>query len=120
MHSQQHGRGVLRARWTIDGYPVLYALKANGDRLKKIVVLREGVSEERAYRWLNELLDRLDPPRPQLHLVKPPTPRQIDVARLDALYRDASPTAALFWQRKREIMAGVRHPAPPRGVDLLR
>lgn len=106
-------RGVFKAWYRIDGHEVLYAVKANGDRLEKIVVLRPGVSEARAYTWLGQVLDRVDPPapppppRPRLQLVpdEAPKPKQLTVEQIDALYRDADPIRRLLWQRKKEEMA---------------
>ena len=102
-------RGVYRAPYRIDGCPVLYAVTSAGERLKKIVVLRPGVSEERAVRWFEEILDRVDP-RPQLRLVpdQPPSalPKQIPLEEIEKIYRDADPIARLFWARKKARMMG--------------
>ena len=102
-------RGVYRAPYRIDGCPVLYAVTSAGERFKKIIVLREGVSEERAVRWFEELLDRVDP-RPQLQLVtdKPASaiPKQIPLEEIEALYRDADPVARLLWALKKARMMG--------------
>ncbi|NUO62682.1 MAG: hypothetical protein HOQ34_03825 [Gemmatimonadaceae bacterium] len=104
---EMEARGVYVADWTMDGHRVLYAVTSAGERLKKLIVLRPGVSEERAVRWFEEVLDRVDPPRPVLRLVPPsPPPRQIPVERIDALYRDASPVAAELWRRKRARLLG--------------
>jgi hypothetical protein len=59
-------RGVYKARWTIDGYPVLYAVRSNGDRLPSLIVLRWGVSESDAWHRLRRRLDRKDPVGPRL------------------------------------------------------
>ncbi|NUO65332.1 MAG: hypothetical protein HOQ12_01840 [Gemmatimonadaceae bacterium] len=100
-------RGVYRAPYQMNGCGVLFAVTSRGERLQKIVVLRPGVSEARAMRWLEEVLDRVDPPRPPLRLLPPtPPPRQIPVERIDALYRDASPVAAALWKRKRDRYRG--------------
>ncbi len=60
-------RGVYKARWTIDGRPVLFAVRSNGDRLPSLVVLRDGVSESDAWHRLRRRLDRDDPVGPRLH-----------------------------------------------------
>lgn len=91
-------RGVYKARWTLNGNRVLYAIKSNGDRHKVIVELRPGVSEPRAWVWLAKLLDRIDPP---LRLIKPPPkPKPLTMEQLEALYRDSDPIRRLTWQRK--------------------
>ena len=102
-------RGIYRAPYLIDGCPVLLAVTSRGERLKRVVVLRAGVSESRATEWLETVLDRLDPPRPALRLVSAPEPRRITVEQLDALYRDASPVAAALYQRKRDRLKGNAH-----------
>ena len=100
-------RGVYRAPYSIDGFPVLYAVTSQGERLKKIIVLRAGVSEERAVAWFEELLDRVDPPRPALRLEpRSALPKQISIEEIEKLYRDADPVARLLWARKKAKMMG--------------
>jgi hypothetical protein len=60
-------RGVWREPYTMAGHDVLIAVDRRGDVVKR-VQLREGVDEERAVAWLEELLERLDP-TPVLRLV---------------------------------------------------
>lgn len=62
-------RGVYRARWTLEGCPVLYAVDEQREKVGEIIV-RPDVSEEGAYRQLWRLLDEQDPPRPRLELVR--------------------------------------------------
>lgn len=54
-------RGVYVAPHTIDGCPFLYAIKRNGDRLPRIVVLRPDVDRGAAVEYLTAQLDRHDP-----------------------------------------------------------
>ena len=125
MHSstmpQPLERGVYKAWWRIDGHEVLYAVTSSGERVKRIIVLRAGVSEARAIAWFEEILDRIDPPRPRLELVTPAhvppqapahAPKQITLEQLDALYRDASPFSAALWRRKRDRYRGNAGTAP--------
>jgi hypothetical protein len=73
-------RGVWREPYTMAGYDVLIAVDRRGDVVKR-VQLREGVNEERAVAWLEELLERVDP-MPVLRLVDPsPAPRRLHPAR---------------------------------------
>lgn len=62
-------RGVYVAPYLFQGVAVLIAVDRNGD-VRKHLKLTPGVDEVRAVRWLEQLLDRIDPPRPQLQLVK--------------------------------------------------
>jgi hypothetical protein len=65
-------RGVYKAAHRYhDGNEYLYAVRRDGTRLKKIVVLLPGVSEPRAVAWLEQLLDREDPPGPRLVVAAP-------------------------------------------------
>lgn len=107
---RQLRRGVYSAPYQIDGCEVLYGVTSAGQRTKKIIVLRPGVAKARAVRWFEELLDRIDPPRPPLKLVTAPPPlKQLTVEQLDALYRDANPVNALLWKRKRAKLLGGRY-----------
>lgn len=119
----RYRRGIYRAKYTIDGYGVLFGIKSNGDRLRKIIVLRPGVPEARAANWLQQVLDRVDPlpliPPPRLRLVTDqPQSHNLTAAQLEAIYRDLSPTARLLAHRKRQrtvtelTRAGL--PLPPR------
>lgn len=92
---QLERRGIYWAKHRIDGYPVLYAVKSNGDRLPKVVVLRPGRTALQAAAWLQAKLDLEDPPRPRLTLVT-------DDADLAGT---AGPAPAVF-----------RHPGLPDGI----
>lgn len=79
-------RGVWRAAYLVDGFPVLHAITRRGYCIKR-VVLREEVDEVRAIAWLEQLLDREDP-EPSLRLVKTePAARGMSVAAFLALCR---------------------------------
>lgn len=62
-------RGVYYARHTIDGCQVLYAVKSDGDRLPKVIVLRPMIDRAAAEDHMWRQLDRLDPVAPRLALV---------------------------------------------------
>ena len=62
-------RGVWLAPYLWQNTEVLIAVDSKGS-VRKHVKLRPGVDEVRLVRWMEELLDRLDPPRPPLTLVK--------------------------------------------------
>jgi hypothetical protein len=102
-------RGVVKALWRKDGYEVLLAITSRGDCLRS-VVLRPGVNEARAVRWLEQLLERCDPkepPRPPLYLVAPtPSAPTRTQAELAAMYRDQDPIRARLAFRRRAIEAG--------------
>jgi hypothetical protein len=69
---QLEERGVYKAAHRYhDGNEYLYAIRRDGTRLKKIIVLLPGVSEPRAVAWLEQLLDREDPPGPRLVVAAP-------------------------------------------------
>lgn len=71
----REARGVYYAPHTIDGFRVLYAVKRNGDRLPRVVVLRPMVDEAAAVAWLEQQLDKHDPgPRLVLDRPAPPLP----------------------------------------------
>lgn len=61
-------RGVWRAPYLQDGYPVIIAVDSRGRNVGTIVMIR-GLSPSRVRRMLTELLDAVDP-RFQLRLVK--------------------------------------------------
>ena len=106
----RQGRGIYLAWFSMDGYPVYYAVTADGELLRKVVVLRPGIDRDTALLRLAALLDRVDPPRPRLELVRdaatPPSPKQITLEQIDALYRDADPVARMLWRRKRASARG--------------
>lgn len=96
----EQARGVYLAWWQKDGCRVLYAVNSRGQFVRS-VLLRSGVSYQRAHAWLSQLLDRVDPVRPKLELVTPnPAPKLLTVEQIEALYRDSDPTRRLLWQRK--------------------
>lgn len=118
-------RGIYKAPYLKDGYEVLVAIKANHDWLQDLV-LKPGITEDRGVRWLQQKLNRLDPPAPQLFLVPavpaassaalpartaPPVPRQLTVEAIDELYRDANPVARHLWFRKRKRFLERSRPA---------
>lgn len=105
--SQIVERGVYKACYRMDGCEVLYAITSAGERLRKIVLLRPGVSETRAYLWLNDVLNRVDPPRPPLRLV-PDQRGQLSLEDREKLYRDADPVRAMLWRRNRRRNPGRR------------
>lgn len=104
--TREEARGIYTAWYRIDGCEVLYAVTSAGERLKKIIVLRPGVSEERAIRWLEDMLDRVDPPRPALTLVKDEPRRSLTPEEIDALYRDADRIRHMLWRRRRAAARG--------------
>jgi hypothetical protein len=61
------------------GYDVLIAVDRRGDVVKR-VQLREGVNEERAVAWLEELLERVDPRQCSAWSI-PPLPRAGSILR---------------------------------------
>lgn len=73
MQAAAEGRGVYLAHYTIEGFPVLYAMKRNGDRLPRVVVLRPMVDRAAATAWLRAQLDQHDP-GPRLVVEKPAVP----------------------------------------------
>ena len=62
-------RGVWLAPTRLDGCPILVAVDSCGNERKRVKLLPE-IDEERAVRWLEQLLDRVDPPRPRLTLIR--------------------------------------------------
>lgn len=78
-------RGVWLAPYLWENTEVLIAVDSRGC-VRKHVKLRPGVDEVRAVKWLEQLLDRIDPPRPKLELVKPIEPN--DDQRPHACQRD--------------------------------
>jgi hypothetical protein len=86
-------RGVYEADYLVGGHQVLVAIDSRGNA-RKHVKLTPGVSYARAKAWLEQLLDRIDPPL-ELRLVRgggapPPAPAR---AASDAV-RDGRPTHA--------------------------
>lgn len=68
-------RGVWLAPYLFDGHEVLIAVDSRGC-VRKHVKLAPEINLERAVRWLEALLDRLDPVAAPLQLVKSaPTPK---------------------------------------------
>ena len=55
-------RGVYEATYRVEGYEVLVAIDSAGNA-RKHVKLKPGVSYARAKAWLEDVLDRIDPPR---------------------------------------------------------
>lgn len=109
------GRGVWWLPVRAGGCRVLIIVDSRGERVKQLRVLPE-TDGELLVRRAEAFLDRVDPPRPTLSLVKPEDaasrPRQLTVEQLDAIYRDADPIAAMVWQRKREKIKGLLRPLP--------
>lgn len=103
---ERQGRGVYRAWFTMDGHPVFYAVTSAGEILKRCVVLRPGLDKDDQLMRLHALLDRVDPPRPRLALVKGEPRRQITVEQIDELYRNADRISLMLWRRKRAAMRG--------------
>ena len=97
-------RGVYRARYTVGGRPVFFAVTSRGERYRQ-VVMRRGASEDDVVAWLWGELDKADPV-PRLELVAPTKHRQIPLEELDALYRDADPIRRLLWQRRKAKLLG--------------
>lgn len=98
-------RGVYKARYRVNGRAVFVVVKADGERLKSVIA-PPGASEEHLLEWLWQQLDRVDPIRPTLRLVRPaPKARALTLEELDRLYRDANPVNALLWRRKKERAA---------------
>lgn len=65
-------RGVYEELYRIAGCHVLVAIDSKGDARKRVKLL-PGISYDRAKRWLEELLERVDPivpPPPMLTLVR--------------------------------------------------
>jgi hypothetical protein len=54
-------RGVYEADYLVDGLEVLVAIDSRGNA-RKHLKLKAGVSYDHAKRWLEQLLDRIDPP----------------------------------------------------------
>lgn len=65
---QRLARGVWKAPYRFEGVEVLIAVDSQGN-VRKHVKLAAGVDVIRATAWLQQLLDRIDPPRPKLQLV---------------------------------------------------
>lgn len=72
---EQRERGIWWNAFPIDGYRVLVAVDSRGNERKR-VVLRPGVDPVAAARWLEDVLDRLDPVPKPLQLVRDTTPSQ--------------------------------------------
>jgi hypothetical protein len=68
-------RGVRRADYLIEGYPVLHAIDSGGNCLRR-VKMSPAVDEGCARAFLTGLLDHYDPVRPPLRLLPsgPPLP----------------------------------------------
>lgn len=66
-------RGIWRAPYLQDGYPVIFATDSTGRRISEVVMVR-GMSPSRVRRMLTELLDAADPKIPALRLVTPKSP----------------------------------------------
>lgn len=66
-------RGIWRAPYLQDGYPVIVATDSTGRRVGEIVMVR-GLSPSRVRRMLTEILDSADPKIPALRLVKQKSP----------------------------------------------
>lgn len=64
-------RGVYELPYRKDGCPVLVALDSRGDERKRVKLL-PGISYDRAWSYLEALLDRVDPEseQPKLELVQ--------------------------------------------------
>lgn len=70
--SNVHPRGIWRAPYQRDGYPVIIAVDSRGRRVAEVVLCR-GVTPSRVKRFLTEVLDSADP-RVRLKLVTSPSP----------------------------------------------
>ena len=66
-------RGVWRAPYDQDGYPVFIAVDSRGRRVAEVVMLR-GLVPSRVKKTLSDILDTVDP-RFQLRLVISETPK---------------------------------------------
>lgn len=64
-------RGVHRADYLVQGFPVLIAVDSNGNCLRRVKMAPD-VHEGVARAFLTGLLDHHDPLRPPLRLVKSP------------------------------------------------
>lgn len=62
-------RGIWRAPYLQDGYPVIIATDSTGRRIGEVVMVR-GLSPSRVRRMLTDILDAADPKIPALRLMK--------------------------------------------------
>jgi hypothetical protein len=100
-------RGVYEYDHTIDGCPAYYAVKENGDRLEKIVVVRHGRVAE-AVAWLWRKLDAEDPPGPKLRLVtdSPPAPARPRAMTYAEIEQIDDPIRRMVLHRKKMAAEG--------------
>jgi len=61
-------RGIFRAQYVIDGYPVIVAVDSNGAKVAE-VVMRRGMQPSVVRALLTQLLNEADPKLPRLTLV---------------------------------------------------
>jgi len=67
-------RGVWRAPYDLDGYPVFIAIDSRGRRVAEVVMFR-GLVPSRVKKTLSDILDTVDP-RYQLRLVSSKSPKR--------------------------------------------